>query len=237
METNQTTPINRDLIESSGEKLKWIGYLIFMNILLSGFFYYLISEKAEDINLFNIFQNSSEFKNILEEIKSLTKIWGILSLILTIVKGVLFIEAGKKFIDSVIFSSVKNSSSGRGELSDTNFRQLMNGETIKIVVKNKNIIGSNVYINDELVPDGSYVYKFDFFKEKMLTHKLIVKDGKVIEKCYLEQNENFIFEKKGKDLPVKGDKVFLLDNQVPENGKVKYSKFKSFFIENGRIVK
>lgn len=237
METNQTTPINHDLIESSGEKLKWIGYLIFMNILLSGFFYYLISEKAEDINLLNIFQNPSEFKNILEEIKSLTKIWGILSLILTIVKGVLFIEAGKKFIDSVIFSSVKNSSSGRSELSDTNFRQLMNGETIKIVVKNKNIIGSNVYINDELVPDGSYVYKFDFFKEKMLTHKLIVKDGKVIEKCYLEQNENFIFEKKGKDLPVKGDKVFLLDNQVPENGKVKYSKFKSFYIENGRIVK
>jgi len=60
METNQTTPINRDLIESSGEKLKWIGYLIFMNILLSGFFYYLISEKAEDINLLNIFQKNSK---------------------------------------------------------------------------------------------------------------------------------------------------------------------------------
>ena len=47
METNQTLPINRGYIELSGRNLKWIGYLIFVNIIITVLIYYLISENIK----------------------------------------------------------------------------------------------------------------------------------------------------------------------------------------------
>ena len=94
METNQTLPINRGYIELSGRNLKWIGYLIFVNIIVTVLIYYLISEKESEISLFNMGQTS-------KEIKTLYGTWVILSLILIIVKGILFIESGKNLIKSI----------------------------------------------------------------------------------------------------------------------------------------
>ena len=61
METNQTPQINRDLIKSAGGNLKWIGYLIFLNVLMSRLIYFLISESRD-----------------IEEIKGLSKTWDII---------------------------------------------------------------------------------------------------------------------------------------------------------------
>ncbi len=94
METKQKSPIIRGHIVLSGLYLKWIGYLIFVNILMSGLFYYLISEKVEEISFLTMGQTS-------EEIKSLYGTWITLSLILIIVKGILFIESGKNLIKSI----------------------------------------------------------------------------------------------------------------------------------------
>ena len=78
--------------------------------------------------------------------------------------------------------------------------------------------------------DGSYEYKTEI--NDHLSLKLIVRNGEVIEKYYVEKVKNYIFEKKEKYLPTFGDKVFLLDNQIPDNGKIKYSNNKYFYIEN-----
>ncbi len=112
METNQKNSINRDLIKSSGENLKWIGYLIFINILISGLFYYLISEKEEGISFFNMSQTS-------EEIKHLYWTWLILSLILIIVKGILFIESGKNLIKSIPLIVKSNPNVERTDLNES----------------------------------------------------------------------------------------------------------------------
>jgi hypothetical protein len=83
METNQTPQINRDLIKSAGENLKWIGYLIFLNVLISVLIYFSISESRD-----------------IEEIKGLTKTWSYISFFSVIVMGILFIYSGKNLIDS-----------------------------------------------------------------------------------------------------------------------------------------
>jgi len=83
METNKTHQINRDLIKSTGENLKWIGYLIFLNVLISGLVYFSISESRD-----------------IEEIKGLTKTWSYISFFSVVVMGILFIYSGKNLIDS-----------------------------------------------------------------------------------------------------------------------------------------
>lgn len=83
METNKTHQINRDLIKSTGENLKWIGYLIFLNVLISGLIYFSISESRD-----------------IEEIKGLTKTWSYISFFSVVVMGILFIYSGKNLIDS-----------------------------------------------------------------------------------------------------------------------------------------
>ena len=83
METNQTPQINRDLIKSAGGNLKWIGYLIFLNVLMSRLIYFLISESRD-----------------IEEIKGLSKTWDIILYVSVTVMGILFIFSGKNLIDS-----------------------------------------------------------------------------------------------------------------------------------------
>jgi len=176
------------------------------------------------IYLFILFIFTIEIRDI-NSVKDLEKIrnFGYFFLIYSVIIGWLFIQSGRKLMVSLDDQTIT-------------YRQSLNGETIKILSDNKQIIGSKVFVNQS-VPDGIYHYNSHYINDKFQTQKLLVKDGLVIENYYLEKNEKFIFEKKSKNLPQKGDKVFLLDNQIPENGKVKYYKNLSFYIENGIIIK
>lgn len=109
-------------------------------------------------------------------------------------------------------------------------REILNNEILKIVSVNNETLGAKVYINGQPAKDGSYIYK-------SLTHKLVVKDGQVIERFYLEKIDNYIFEKKTMSEPTVGDKVYTSDWVLVANGKCKYSLFKSYIVKNGEIVK
>ena len=128
MENNQDSLINSDLIKSSGRYLKWIGYLIFMYFLIS----VLINLSISDV------QSIKKMENLIQ-------IWKIISFIFLVLVGSFFIQSGKELIRSLDNSII-------------NYRELLNGETIKILSKNKKIIGSKVFIN-ESVTDGIYLYK------------------------------------------------------------------------------
>jgi len=99
METNQKNSINRDLIKSSGEKLKWIGYLIFVNILISGLFYYkIVSYDNEKMNRMS-YEESISISN---EINNIYVFWGLISFISLVFIGILFIGSGKNLMDSIL---------------------------------------------------------------------------------------------------------------------------------------
>ena len=80
---------------------------------------------------------------------------------------------------------------------ETVYRELTDGRTIKILSQNNETIGSDVFFDDEPVPDGDYVYK-------SLTHKLIVKNGKIVERYFGNNGDWFESEKmttEKKDIP------------------------------------
>lgn len=140
MKTNQTPPINLNLIESSGLNLIWIGILIFVNILISLFIYSSISDSRD-----------------IEVIKNLYETWGYISLILIIVKGILFIKSGKNLMDYVSQPNENN-----GKLNNTQF--------IEDVDLNPGGIYFNpegIYFETEFFPNGKIKIKKSFNKEGM----------------------------------------------------------------------
>ena len=141
MGTNQKPPIDRDLIKTSGEILKWIGYLIFVNIFISVLFSYLIYEKEERINLFTIGE-------ITEEIKNLYWIWGILSFILIIIKGIFFIESGVKMMNSV-------------SQPNENYGKLNKTPIVEVGKQNS----EGIYFETEFFTNGKIKIKKSFNKE------------------------------------------------------------------------
>lgn len=101
METNQTPLINRNLIETTGKNLRWIGYLILTNVLVSCWMKYSISNSLD-----------------IEEIKRLTDNWIFISLISVIVIGILFIFSGQNLRDSL---SQPNENYGKLNKNSLNF--------------------------------------------------------------------------------------------------------------------
>lgn len=140
METSQTPQINRDLIKSTGENLIWIGILIFGNILISGFIYSTISDSRD-----------------IEEIKHLYQIWGYISLVLIIVKGLIFIYSGKNLIDSVY-----RSNGNYGKLNNISFV-----EDVDLNLGGIYFNPEGIYFETELFPNGKIKIKKSFNKEGM----------------------------------------------------------------------
>ena len=112
----------------------------------------------------------------------------------------------------------------------TVYRETQEGETLKIVSVNNETIGAKVYINEKPVRDGTYVYK-------SLSHKLIVRNGEIQSRYYLELFKEYIFEKINNSEPTVGDKVYNKNWTRVPNGKIRYSLFSHFVIENGSITK
>jgi hypothetical protein len=67
---------------------------------------------------------------------------------------------------------------------ETVYRELTDGRTMKIVSQNNETIGSDVFFDDEPVPDGDYIYKSN-------THRLIVENGKIVKR-YISENGEWI---------------------------------------------
>ncbi len=112
----------------------------------------------------------------------------------------------------------------------TVYRETQEGETLKIVSVNNETIGAKVYINEKPARDGTYVYK-------SLSHKLIVRNGEIQSRYYLELFKEYIFEKINNSEPTVGDKVYNKNWTRVPNGKIRYSLFSHFVIENSSITK
>lgn len=109
-------------------------------------------------------------------------------------------------------------------------RETQEGETLKIVSVNNETIGAKVYINEKPARDGTYIYK-------SLSHKLIVRDGQIHDRYFLELFKEYIFEKINNSEPTLGDKVYNKNWTRVIDGKIRYSFFRHFLIENGIIIK
>jgi hypothetical protein len=112
----------------------------------------------------------------------------------------------------------------------TVYRETNDNQILEIVSQKNETIGAKVFINKKAAPDNIYIYK-------LYTHKLIIKNGIIIERFYLEKLNDLLFEKKHEHNPIIGDKIIHLNGSKVNDGKYKYSFFKSYYTENGIIIK
>jgi hypothetical protein len=118
------------------------------------------------------------------------------------------------------------------------YRETTQNIELKIVSLDNKTIGSKVFVMDKnfnsiAAEDGIYIYK-------SLTHKLIVKDGIISQRFFLEKVNDIIYEKQGEDPnfePKLGDKVYFTDWTPVLDGKYNYTEQKYYYVENGIIVK
>jgi hypothetical protein len=116
--------------------------------------------------------------------------------------------------------------------TQTVFRNTIDNITLKIISIDNNTIGAMVYIDNQIAHDNSYIYLHN-----EIEYKLIVENGKIIERYYLEKYRNYIFEKKSNGIPEIGDKIFKSNGELVEDGMHSYSiLFKRYKTVNGVIV-
>jgi hypothetical protein len=174
----------------------------------------VLALKVDSSDEYVVFVNENKYDG---ELNSIDKVFDFL-------RGT-YLDPTIKSTIEVSTGQVVNSSIG----TQTLYRETQDGETLKIVSVNNETIGAKVYINEEPARDGVYVYKSLFYK-------LIVKNGEIHERYYLEPFKDFIFEKTNYSEPKVGDKVYNKNwTQVPDC-KIRYSIFRHFLIDNGSIV-
>lgn len=127
-------------------------------------------------------------------------------------------------------NSKKQTSQSNSTNTETVFRETIDNKTLKIVLTNNKTIGATVYIDNNIANDGIYIYK-------SLSHKLRVKNGVIVERYFLEKERDLIFEKANNSEPTIGDKVYFSNWNLVPNGKYRYSIFKSYMVENGKIIR
>ncbi len=113
--------------------------------------------------------------------------------------------------------------------TQTVHRETTDNRVLKIISINNETIGAKVYIDERPAIDGIYIYK-------SFSHKLIVKNGIITERFYLEKSKEYIFEKVNNWEITKGDKIYTLEWVQLMNGKYRYSIFKHYIVENGKII-
>jgi|SRR5690606_30115597 len=126
--------------------------------------------------------------------------------------------------------SKRNNSQSNSSATQTVLRETIDNKTLRIVSVNNETIGAKVFIDDFAANDGVYIYK-------SFSHKLIVRNGVIVERFYLEKENDLIFEKVNSSEPSIGDKVYSLNWELVPNGKYRYSLFKSYIVENGEIIR
>jgi hypothetical protein len=132
--------------------------------------------------------------------------------------------------EKIFKSIVKRNELENSDTLLTVYRETTDNKTLKIISEYNQTIGADVFINDLPAPDGIYIYK-------AINFKLIIKNGKIEKRFYLEKFKNYIFEKSNSYAPTTGDKVYNLNWTKAQNGKIQYSIFNNLTIEDGIIVK
>lgn len=138
-------------------------------------------------------------------------------------------ETAKEILkkSKVAFAETNNVSSS----TQTVFRETTDGNLLKIISKLNQTIGANVFIDDLPAPDGVYNYKSG-------TYKLIVENGKIKERYFIERVKNIIIEKSNQVGGQKGDKVFLDTGQPAPTGKYSMGFMASkLIVEDGKFVR
>jgi hypothetical protein len=218
---------NELLISKNGkvEKAKW-EYLGNKSLLIDkttesylfkhGFFdENVLALKVDSKEEYAVFVNENKYDG---ELNSIDKVFDFLR---------------QTYLDSSIKSTIEVST-GQVLNSKVNkqivYTETQKGETLKIISLTNKTIGAKVYINEKPALDGIYILK-------SLSHKLIVKNGEIRERYYLEPFKDYIFEKVNNLEPTIGDKVYNNNWTKVSDGKIRYSLFRHFLIENGKIIK
>lgn len=123
----------------------------------------------------------------------------------------------------------QNAKSENKQFTETVYRKTIDGNTLQISSKNNQTIGARVLINGKNAADGIYIYQ-------SLTHKLVIKNGEIVQRYFLEVKDKIIYEKKNENNPSIGDKVYDLAWNKVKDGKYKYSFIVWYNVKNGIIV-
>ncbi|XVJ67187.1 MAG: zinc-ribbon domain-containing protein [Lacibacter sp.] len=127
----------------------------------------------------------------------------------------------------VAFAEANNVSSS----VQTVFRETTDGRLLKIISKLNQTIGADVFIDDLPAPDGVYNYKSG-------THKLVIENGKIKERYFIERVKNIVVEKTNEHSAQKGDKVFLDTGNPAPTGKYSMGFMASkLIVEDGKFVR
>jgi hypothetical protein len=183
-------------------------------------------EKLEDKRIEQIIQNSIEYKqlksllesNILnpEEFDEKVKMLKNDNILKDIVKRDETIDTKK----NITFTK-----------KETVFRETTEGEILKIISEGNKTIGAEVFINNIAAPDGVYNYKSK-------THKLIIENGKIKERYFIEITKDFIIEKSNEISIQNGDKLFYKNGQPVPTGKYRTGFMNPMFlVENGEFIR
>lgn len=217
---------NELLISTNGkvEKAKW-EHLGNKSILIDkvsesflfkhGFFdENILALKIDSTEEYAVFVNENKYEG---DLNSINKVYDFLT---------------QKYLDPNIKNTIETKTGEILNIADTEtvHRETIDNQILKIVSQKNITIGAKVYINEMPARDGIYIYK-------AFTHKLIVKNGIIIERYFLDKINGYLFEKKYDSEPIIGDKICLLNGEKVKDGKYKYSFFTSYFTENGIIVK
>ena len=118
-----------------------------------------------------------------------------------------------------------------GSSTQSVFRETTDNKLLKIVSKLNQTIGADVFIDDLPAPDGIYNYKTG-------THKLLIENGKIKERYFIERVKNIVLEKTNEHSAQKGDKVFLDTGNPAPTGKYSMGFMASkLIVEDGKFVR
>lgn len=118
-----------------------------------------------------------------------------------------------------------------GSSTQTVFRETTDNKLLKIVSKLNQTIGADVFIDDLPAPDGIYNYKAG-------THKLLIENGKIKERYFIERIKNIVIEKTNEHSAQKGDRVFLDTGNPAPTGKYSMGFMASkLIVEDGKFVR
>lgn len=228
--SNKTVYIFRNnnelLISTNGkvEKAKWehlgnksilIDKLSDSYLFKHGFFdENILALKIDSREEYAVFVNENKYEG---ELNSIDKVYDFLT---------------EKYLSPNFENYIQNNLKEALNPTDTQtvFRETTDNQTLKIVSQKDKTIGAKVFIEEKLAPDNIYVYKSH-------SHKLVVKNGIITERYFLEQVQDFLFEKKYDSEPIIGDKISHASGKKVDDGKYKYSFFKSYYTKDGVIVK
>ena len=208
-----TSKINASKIKAAGNNFSIIGFTMIAGIIITL------------IQVFYAANADMASRGDLESIKNANILFMFLYILCAVIIIVNLISAGSNL--SACDEEFDNVQVDNTTIS---MRETQDGETLKIVSVNNETIGAKVYINEKPAKDGTYVYK-------SLSHKLIVKNGEIHNRYYLEPFKDFVFEKINNSEPTVGDKVYNKNWTMVPDSKIRYSLFRHFLIENSSIIK